>query len=80
MRFSKHSVEDIKKDIAAAAQYSGGHPYHACFLQDGDSFITKTEELLEILAFLKQHFPALKQVSGCGRSQTMVRKSPREIK
>ena len=80
MRFSKRSVEDIKKDIAAAAEYFGGHPFHSCFLQDGDSFIMKTEELLEILAFLKQHFPTLKKVSSYGRSQTMIRKSPREIK
>ncbi len=80
MRFSRRPVEEIKKDIAAAAQYYGSHPFHACFLQDGDSFIMKTEELLEILAFLKQHFPSLKKVSTYGRSQTMIRKSPGEIK
>jgi radical SAM superfamily enzyme YgiQ (UPF0313 family) len=80
MRFSKRSVEDIKSDIAAAAEYFGGHPFYSCFLQDGDSFIMDTEELLEILAFLKQHFPTLKKVSSYGRSQTMIRKSPREIK
>ncbi len=64
MRFSKRSVDDIKKDIAAAAEYFDGHPFHSCFLQDGDSFIMKTEELLEILAFLKQQFPTLKKVSS----------------
>jgi radical SAM superfamily enzyme YgiQ (UPF0313 family) len=80
MRFSRRPLEDIKKDIAAAARYYGGHPFKACFLQDGDSFIMKTEELLEILDFLKQHFPSLKKVSSYGRSQTMIKKSPREIK
>jgi radical SAM superfamily enzyme YgiQ (UPF0313 family) len=80
MPFSKRSVEDIKKDIAAASKYYGGHPFQSCFLQDGDSFIMKTEELLEILGFLKQHFPSLQKVSSYGRSQTMIRKSPREIK
>ena len=80
MRFSKRPVEDIKKDIAAAAEYYGGHPFESCFLQDGDSFIMKTDELLEILGFLKQHFPSLKKVSSYGRSQTMIRKSPQEIK
>ena len=44
MRFSRRSVADIKKDIAAAAEYYGGHPFQSCFLQDGDSFIMKTEE------------------------------------
>jgi radical SAM superfamily enzyme YgiQ (UPF0313 family) len=80
MRFSRRSVANIKKDIAAAAEYYGGHPFQSCFLQDGDSFIMKTEALLEILDFLKQHFPSLKKVSSYGRSQTMIRKSPHEIK
>jgi radical SAM superfamily enzyme YgiQ (UPF0313 family) len=80
MRFSRRPVADIKKDIAAAAQYYGGHPFQGCFLQDGDSFIMKTGELLEILGFLKQHFPSLKRISSYGRSQTMIRKSRREIK
>ena len=80
MPFSKRPVEDIKKDIIAAAQYYGGHPFQSCFLQDGDSFTMKTEELLEILSSLKQHFPSLKKVSSYGRSQTMIRKSPQEIK
>jgi radical SAM superfamily enzyme YgiQ (UPF0313 family) len=80
MRFSRRSVADIKKDIAAAAEYYGGHPFQSCFLQDGDSFIMKTEELIDILGFLKQYFPSLKKVSSYGRSQTMIRKSPHEIK
>ena len=80
MRFSMRSAEDIKKDIRAAADYYGGHPFQSCFLQDGDSFIMKTADLVEILAFLKQHFPSLKRVSSYGRAQTMMRKSSREIK
>jgi len=79
MRFSRRSVAEIKKDIAAAAQYYGGHRFRSCFLQDGDSFVMKTRELLEILNFLKRHFPSLEKVSSYGRSQTMIRKSPREI-
>ena len=80
MPFSKRPVEDIKKDIAAAAKYYGGHTFRSCFLQDGDSFIMKTEELIEILGFLKQHFPSLKKISSYGRSQTMIKKSLPEIK
>jgi radical SAM superfamily enzyme YgiQ (UPF0313 family) len=79
MRFSRRTVAEIKKDITAAAQYYGGHRFRSCFLQDGDSFVMKTWELLEILNFLKRHFPSLEKVSSYGRSQTMIRKSPREI-
>ena len=34
MRFSVRPVEDIKKDIEAAARYWGGHIFQSCFLQD----------------------------------------------
>jgi len=80
MRFSLRSLEEIKRDIVEAEAYYGGHPFESCFLQDGDSFIMKTGELIEILGFLKQHFPTLKRISSYGRAHTMIRKSPAEIK
>jgi len=79
MRFSMRQVDDIKQDIVAAARYFDGHPFTSCFLQDGDSFIMKTPDLLEVLSFLKQHFPSLERVTSYGRAQTMIRKSPEEI-
>ena len=80
MRFSMRSLEEIKIDIIAAAEYYGGQPFESCFLQDGDSFIMKTEELIELLSFLKHHFPTLKRISSYGRAHTMKRKTPEEIK
>jgi radical SAM superfamily enzyme YgiQ (UPF0313 family) len=79
MPFSIRKMEDIKKDIAAAAEYYGDHPFESCFLQDGDSFIMKTRDLLEILDLLRKNFPSLKRVSSYGRAQTMIRKSPQEM-
>jgi radical SAM superfamily enzyme YgiQ (UPF0313 family) len=80
MPFSIRKMEDIRRDIVAAAEYYGNHPFESCFLQDGDSFIMKTEDLLEILALLRKHFTSLKRVSSYGRAQTMIRKSPQEMK
>jgi len=80
MEFSIRSTDEIKKDIVAAADYYQNHPFQSCFLQDGDSFIMKTKELIEILRFLKLHFPSLKRISSYGRAQTMNKKSPGEIK
>jgi radical SAM superfamily enzyme YgiQ (UPF0313 family) len=80
MPFSIRKMEDIRRDIVAAAEYYGGHPFESCFLQDGDSFIMKTDDLMEILGLLRKHFPSLKRVSSYGRAQTMIRKSPQEIK
>ena len=80
MPFSIRPVDEIKQDIIAAAEYYKHYPFQTCFLQDGDSFIMKTAKLIEILGFLKQHFPSLKRISSYGRAQTMIRKSPQEIK
>lgn len=80
MPFSMRSTEEIKRDISAAAEYYRGRAFTSCFLQDGDSFIMKTGDLIEILEFLKQHFPALERISSYGRAQTLIRKTPEEIR
>lgn len=79
-KFSIRSVEDIKKDILSAKEAYKGRPVERCFLQDGDSFTMKTQDLVEVLHTLKQVFPSLKQISSYGRTQTMNKKSPAEIK
>jgi len=79
MKFSMRPLDEVKHDIVAAAEYYGDKTFETCFLQDGDSFLMKTDELVELLAFLKQTFPGLKRISSYGRAQTMVRKSAREM-
>ena len=80
MKFSLRSVPEIKKDILAAKEYFGGHPFETCFLQDGDSFVMRTKDLIDVLQTLKTAFPSLKQISSYGRAQTMVKKSPSAMK
>jgi len=74
MKFSLRSVAEIKKDILAAKAYFNGHPFETCFLQDGDSFVMRTKDLIEILKTLGTAFPSLKRISSYGRAQTMVKK------
>jgi radical SAM superfamily enzyme YgiQ (UPF0313 family) len=80
MPFSIRTMEEIRTDIEAAAKYYTGRPFDTCFLQDGDSFIMKTTDLLEILTLLKKYFPTLTRISSYGRAQTMIKKSPEEMK
>jgi len=79
MKFSMRSLDEIKHDIVAAAKYYEGDIFETCFLQDGDSFLMKTAELIDLLTFLKQAFPKLKRISSYGRAQTMIRKSSQEM-
>lgn len=79
-KFSIRSTAEIKKDIEAAADYYNGHRFKRCFLQDGDSLVMKTKDLLVILQHLKMHFPTLEIISSYGRSQSIIRKSSQELK
>lgn len=78
-RFSIRGVDEIKEDIETAAEYYNGHRFESCFLQDGDSLIMKTADLLLIMKHLKQFFPDLKTVSSYGRAWSMSRKSRNEL-
>ena len=78
-RFSIRSVEDIKRDIDEAVEYYKGHLFTSCFLQDGDSLIMKTADLLDILGYLQKRFPTLQTISSYGRAWSMIRKSPAEL-
>lgn len=77
--FSIRSVDEIKRDIDEAVGYFNGHSFTSCFLQDGDSLIMKTADLLDILGYLKKRFPALQTISSYARAWSICRKSPEEL-
>jgi len=47
----------------------------ACFLQDADNIIMKTDDLVEVLKFLRETLPEITRVTTYSRSRTVVRKS-----
>ncbi|MFW6147604.1 MAG: radical SAM protein [Thermodesulfobacteriota bacterium] len=51
-----------------------------CFLQDADNLIMKTEDLVEILRFLREQFPELTRVTTYARSRSVSKKSVSELK
>jgi len=51
-----------------------------CFLQDADNLIMKTENLVEILRFLRDQFPELARVTTYARSRSVSKKSAAELK
>jgi radical SAM superfamily enzyme YgiQ (UPF0313 family) len=60
----------------AAWLYFGGEN---AFLQDANSLILKTPELLEILNFLREKFPRIGRITSYCRSHTAARKSVDEF-
>lgn len=61
----------------AAWLYFGGENV---FLQDANSLILKTTDLLSILEFLKEKFPKIKRITSYCRSHTAARKTVDEFK
>ena len=47
----------------------------ACFLQDADNLIMKTDDLVEVVRFLRETFPEIGRVTTYTRSKTVNRKS-----
>ena len=55
---------------------SGGQ---TAFLQDANSLIMKTEQLVDILQHLRKTFPSLNRVTTYARSKTIAQKTPAEL-
>ncbi len=56
------------------------HGTNACFLQDADNLIMKTDALVAVLKFLKSTFPQINRVTTYARSKTVMRKSEESLK
>jgi hypothetical protein len=56
---------------------SGGK---TAFLQDANSLIMKTDQLVEVLGYLRRTFPSIGRVTTYARSKTLVQKSLDDLK
>jgi hypothetical protein len=56
--------------------YHGGD---STFLQDANSLIMRTDELVEVISFLKQTLPSITRVTSYGRSKTAAKKKLEEL-
>lgn len=50
------------------------------FLQDANSLIMRTPELLEVIRYLKETFPTIERVTSYARSKTTAKKSLEELR
>ncbi len=56
--------------------YAGGEN---CFLQDSNTLIMKTPDLVEVIRFLKETLPSIKRITSYARSDTAARKTLEEL-
>ncbi len=50
------------------------------FLQDGNSLMIKTDELVKILVYLREKFPSVQRITSYARARTVAKKSGQELK
>jgi len=62
-------------DVALWLYYGGT----SAFLQDANSLIMRTNELVEVIRFLKQTLPSITRVTCYGRSKTAAKKKLEEL-
>lgn len=54
--------------------------FQTAFLQDADSLLLPTAELLEILRYLKEKFPGIRRVTSYARAPTLRKKGVQDLK
>jgi hypothetical protein len=52
----------------------------SAFLQDANSLIMRTPDLIQVITFLKKTFPSLSRITSYGRAKTAAKKSVQEFK
>lgn len=81
VKFSKRTVEEVKADIDSMADEIGlPSGVRTVFLQDADSLVLPVEDLISILAYLKQKFPKINRVTTYARGRTLSHKSVDDLK
>ena len=81
VKFSKRTVEEVKKDIDSMTDELGGTSgVRTAFLQDADSLILPVDDLIAILDHLKEKFPKIDRITTYARARTLSHKRVDDLK
>jgi radical SAM superfamily enzyme YgiQ (UPF0313 family) len=81
VKFSKRTLEEVKKDIDSMADELGGTSgVRTAFLQDADSLILPVDDLIAILDHLREKFPKIDRITTYARARTLSHKSVDDLK
>jgi radical SAM superfamily enzyme YgiQ (UPF0313 family) len=70
----EHTPEGFRS--VALWLYSGGKN---AFLQDGNNLVLKTDDLVEILRYLRETFPSIERITSYARAKTVSKKTVEEL-
>lgn len=78
-QFRIRKREEILADLEECSREYGQY-VRRVFFADGDALIVKTPLLLELLDYVKKHFPYAERVTAYGTASDVLRKSEEELK
>ena len=78
-QFRIRKREEILADLEECSREYGKY-VRRVFFADGDALIVKTPLLLELLAYVKDHFPNVERVTAYGTASDVLRKSEEELR
>lgn len=80
-------VEEVKADIEELRQayeelllLGYRREPKTAFLADSNAIIIRSEDLVEIVRYLRQAFPSVERVTSYGRAKTVLKKKPDELR
>jgi len=76
MLLNQAQLEQCVSSVALWLWAGGEH----AFLQDSNSLIMRTTDLMQVISFLKQCFPSINRITTYARSHTSAKKSLEELK
>lgn len=75
MVYQQGQYDDSVRNVALWL-WAGGE---SAFLQDANTLIMRTPDLVRVLTFLKTTFPSLRRITSYGRSKTAAKKTVEEL-
>jgi radical SAM superfamily enzyme len=79
VKFSRRTVDEVKRDIDEMVLERGSSRISSVFLQDADSLLLPTDELVTIISYLKEKFPKIDRITSYARARTLKRKSVEDL-
>ncbi len=73
--YGNATYSESYRNVAVWLYYGTG----ACFLQDADNLIMKTDDMVEVLAFLRKMLSEITRVTTYSRARTIARKSAESL-
>ena len=82
VKFSRRTVDEVKKDIDSMEKEYASYKntIRSAFLQDADSLVLRTSDILEIIRYTKEKFPGLERITTYARATTLKRKTVEELR